>query len=305
MIRAEGICKSFDRQQVLTDVSFEVNDCSVYGLIGYNGAGKTTLLDIVSGLYKADSGSVFLDCNNKKLQPFDNVEIKQNLFYVTDDTYYFPHATMMTMRDFYCGFFPNWSDKGFKKLTELFGLDTKKRISDFSKGMKRQAAMTIALAARPRYLFLDESFDGLDPNVRTVVCNLLTEFIAETEGSVIAASHNLYELEHICDTVGMLNGKRMICSQDIDSLKNRARKYRVAVTGGLQREAQEQLCARFFRSEGNICTFRTKKSDDEVRSILAQQGELLLFESAGMNLNEIFEYETEGKENEIQGIFTK
>ncbi len=305
MIYAENICKSFDGQQVLIDVSFSVNDCSIYGLVGYNGAGKTTLLNIISGLYKANSGRVFLDCKGKKQQPFDNPDIKRDLFYVTDEPYYFSHASMMSMRDYYSGFYPRWSDKGFKRLAEVFGLDVNKRISDFSKGMKRQAAMAMALASRPAYLFLDESFDGLDPNIRTVVCNLLTEFIAETEGSVIAASHNLYELEHICDTVGILNGNTMIYSDDIDTIRQKARKFRVAVNGKIDEEILKHITAKFFKKEGNICTFQSSDNDEKVKQAFSHYGEILIFESVGMGLNEIFVYETEEKENEIQGIFTK
>lgn len=305
MIVLDNVSKSFGDSKVLNDVSFSVNDCSIYGLIGYNGAGKTTLLNIISGLYKADGGTVSIDIGDKKMIPFDNPEVKRSLFYVTDDPYYFPNSNLISMRDFYCGFYPEWSDESFKKLSDLFGISVTKRIGDFSKGMKRQAAIILGMSARPRYLLLDESFDGLDPNIRVLVSNLLAEYIAETNGSVIAASHNLYELENICDTVGMINGNKMIYSCDIDELKSKAYKYRVAVDGRVSSDVAKLLSLKFFKNEAGIYTFQSSDSEEKVREVFSRYGEIKLFECFGMSLNEIFVYETEGKANEIEGIFAK
>ena len=229
--------------------------------------------------------------------------MKRSLFYVTDNPYYFPGANLVTMRDFYKGFYPNWSDNSFSELVKLFGLDPAKRIGDFSKGMKRQAAMIMGLASRPRYLLLDESFDGLDPNVRTVVSNLLAEYIAETESTVVAASHNLYELENICDTVGMLNGKQLLYSKPIEDVKERVKKYRVAVN--TKKDPLTGLSVKFPRREGNIYTFQSEEPEEKLRDAFGKAGELLLFEAYGMTLNEIFIYETKEEDNEIEGIFAK
>lgn len=305
MIVLDKVSKSFGKEQVLSDISLAVNDCSIYGLIGYNGAGKTTLLNIISGLYKADRGSVLIDVNGKKHSPFDDPEVKRSLFYVTDDPFYFANADLVTMRDFYCGFYPNWSDNSFKSLVGIFGIDPCKRIGDFSKGMKRQAAMILALSAKPKYLFLDESFDGLDPNIRTIVSNLLAEYIAETDSSVIAASHNLYELENICDTVGMINGNKLIYSDAIENIKDKAYKYRVAVSGNTEISLCGELETKFLKKEGNIYTFQSGEDEEKVKSVFSKYGNIILFESVGMTLSEIFIYETEGKENEIEGIFSK
>ncbi len=303
MIFVNDVDKSFGKSKVLDNISFNVNDCSVYGLIGYNGAGKTTLLNILSGLYRADNGMVEIEVNGKKHQPFDNPAVKRSLFYVNDDPYYFPNANLISMRDFYCGMYPNWSDESFKKLTQLFGIDPNKRMGNFSKGMKRQCAIILGLASKARYIFLDESFDGLDPNIRTLVSNLLAEYIAETEGSVIAASHNLYELEGICDTVGMINGNKMIYSDDIDAVKAKARKYRISVKGNVGDDVITLLNLKFLKNELGIITFQSNEEEDKVKAVFAKYGEIVLFESFGMTLNEIFVYETEDKSNEIEGIF--
>ena len=304
MIVLDNISKSFGKAQVLNNISLTVNDCSIYGLIGYNGAGKTTLLNIVSGLYKADSGNISIDINGKGQNPFDNSQIKRSLFYVTDDPFYYFNANLITMRNFYCGFYPNWSDKSFQKLIELLNLDPNKKISDFSKGMKRQAAMILGLSSRPKYLLLDESFDGLDPNARTIVSNVLAEYIAETESTVIAASHNLYELENICDTVGMLNGTNLLYSDEIETIKKKVRKYRVAMNSQIA-DLENDIDVKFFKAQGNICTFQSGEDEEKIKEYFKNQGELLVFESFGMTLNEIFVYETEGRENEIEGIFAK
>lgn len=303
MIFVNDVDKSFGKTKVLDNIGFTVNDCSVYGLIGYNGAGKTTLLNILSGLYLADKGGVEIEINGKRETPFDNPCVKRSLFYVTDEPYYFPNSNLLTMRDFYCGAYPSWSDESFKKLTALFAIDPNKRINKFSKGMKRQAAIILGLASKARYIFLDESFDGLDPNIRTLVSNLLAEYIAETEGTVIAASHNLYELEGICDSVGMINGNKMIYSDDIDVVRSKAKKYRVSVSGRVGEEIKTLLSLRFLKNEMGIITFQSNENEEKLKSVFAKYGEILLFESFGMTLNEIFLYETEDRGDEIEGIF--
>lgn len=303
MIFVNGVDKSFGKSKVLDNISFNVNDCSVYGLIGYNGAGKTTLLNILSGLYLADEGRVEIEVNGKKHHPFDNPAVKRSLFYVNDDPYYFPNANLITMRDFYCGMYPNWSDESFKKLINLFGIDPNKKMGNFSKGMKRQGAIILGLASKARYIYLDESFDGLDPNIRSLVSNLLAEYIAETEGTVIAASHNLYELEGICDTVGMINGNKMIYSDDIETVKSKAKKYRISVKGRVGDDITTLLNLKFLKNELGIITFQSNENEEKVKAVFSKYGEIILFESFGMTLNEIFVYETEDKGNEIEGIF--
>ncbi len=303
MIELSRVSKQYGKAEILKDITLTVEDCSIYGLIGYNGAGKTTLLNMIAGLYRPTSGKILIDGEGEKQNPFDNPAVKCSLFYVTDDPYYFPGADLVTMRNFYKGFYPAWSDNSFSELVDLFGLDMKKRIGDFSKGMKRQAAMIMGLASRPRYLLLDESYDGLDPNIRTIVSNLLTEYIAETEGTIIAASHNLAELENICDTVGMLDGKHLLYSRPIEEIKGKVRKYRVAAN--VEKDPLAGLAVKFLRKEGNLFTFQSEESEEKLKESFAKSGELMLFEAYGMTLNEIFIYETKEGDHEIEGIFAR
>ena len=206
MIEINRVTKAFGDKTVLDNVTVTIADGSIYGLVGYNGAGKTTLLNLIAGLYRPDGGNITADTEDGKLAVYGSEQVRRDLFLIPDDPYILPQASLSTMAAFYRGFYPHFSMETMEKLTEIFGLDPKKKLNGFSKGMKRQAAIILGLSSRARYLLLDECFDGLDPNIRLTVCDLLMEYMAETGATVIMASHNLHEIEHICDTVGMLNG---------------------------------------------------------------------------------------------------
>ena len=303
MIKLKGVSKLFGDFHALDEVSAEIQDSSIYGLIGYNGAGKTTLLNIISGLYKSSSGEVRIELDGELLDPFDNVRVKHNLFYVSDDPYFIPNASLYSMRDFYCGFYRSFSNESFEKLVKLFKLDPYKRIADFSKGMKRQAAIILGMSTRVKYLLLDESFDGLDPAVRVLVSNLLTEYLLEVGATIIVASHNLYELENIYDTIGMINGKRLIFSRDIDEIRSGVFKYRAVMSTPIAEASLAELSLKSFSRDGNIHTFVCERSEDEVKAALSSLGELLLLESCPLSLSEIFNAEIGEGDERIEGIF--
>lgn len=303
MIKLKGVSKLFGDFHALDEVSAEIQDSSIYGLIGYNGAGKTTLLNIISGLYKSSSGEVRIELDGELLDPFDNVRVKHNLFYVSDDPYFTPNASLYSMRDFYRGFYRSFSNESFEKLVKLFKLDPYKRIADFSKGMKRQAAIILGMSTRVKYLLLDESFDGLDPAVRVLVSNLLTEYLLEVGATIIVASHNLYELENICDTIGMIKGKRLIFSRDIDEIKSGVFKYRAVMSTPIAEASLAELSLKSFSRDGNIHTFVCERSEDEVKAALSPLGELLLLESCPLSLSEIFKAEIGEGDERIEGIF--
>lgn len=189
--------------------------------MGYNGAGKTTLLQLIAGLYRPDGGNITADTEGGKLAVYGSEQVRRDLFLIPDDPYILPRAGLYTMAAFYRDFYPHFSMETLQKLTDIFGLDPKKKLNGFSKGMKRQAALILGLSSRARYLLLDESFDGLDPNIRMTVCDLLLEYMSETGATIVMASHNLHEIEHICDTVGMLNGTHIVYSCEIDAIKER------------------------------------------------------------------------------------
>ena len=305
MIEINYVRKSFGDKTVLDDVTLSVSDGSIYGLVGYNGAGKTTLLSLIAGLYRPDQGNITADIPDGKLTAYGSEAVRRNLFFIPDDPYILPQANLNTMASFYRGFYPNFSMETYRKLTELFGLDSKKRINGFSKGMKRQATLILGLSSRARYLLLDESFDGLDPTIRMMVCDLLMEYMAETGASIVMASHNLHEIEHICDTVGMLNGSRIIYSCDVDEIKERYTRIRAAFDREVSEDILEGIRYGDLSAGGRVLTFVSETPADETEAILRRAGGLCLFEPHPMSLEEVFRFEMKkgGKTYDIEGLF--
>lgn len=305
MIEINRVTKAFGDKTVLDNITVTVADGSIYGLVGYNGAGKTTLLNLIAGLYRPDGGNITADTEDGKLAVYGSERVRRDLFLIPDDPYILPQASLSTMAAFYRGFYPNFSMETLEKLTEIFGLDPKKKLNGFSKGMKRQAAIILGLSSRARYLLLDESFDGLDPNIRMTVCDLLMEYMAETGATVIMASHNLHEIEHICDTVGMLNGTHIVYSCEIETIKERYTRIRAA----FDREVDETALAGITYGDLNACgkvlSFVSETPADDVEATLRTRGGLCLFETYPLSLEEVFKYEMKkgGKSYDIEGLF--
>ncbi len=318
MIDITHLSKAYGDKSVLEDISLSVADGSIYGLVGYNGAGKTTLLSLIAGLLAPDSGCVTAEVGEagEAVPTFDSERVRRELFLIADEPYILPAASLDTMAAFYRGFYPRFSEETYTRLADVFGLDRKSRIAGFSKGMKRQAAITLGLSVRPRYLLLDESFDGLDPSVRGTVCDLLMAYMADTGATVIMASHNISAIEHICDTVGMLDGSRIVFSRDMDELRRGFAQVRAAfeapVAEAAVNTALEGLsCGAVSLSmgdgagDGRVLTLVTESEPEIVRRALGTVGAVCLFESEAMTLEEIFTYENTkgGKFYDIHGLF--
>ena len=215
MIAVKDLTKKFDSTVALDKISFSINNGSVFGLVGSNGAGKSTFLRTLAGIYKPDSGEVLLD----EISPFENSEAKSKLFFISDYPYFIPQYTLSDMANFYARIYPNWSQKRFEELCSLFTLNSKSKISTMSKGMQRQSAIICALATMPKYLLLDEVFDGLDPVMRQLLKKIISGEVSERDMTVIIASHNLRELEDLCDHVGLFHKGGVIFDRDLDELK--------------------------------------------------------------------------------------
>lgn len=205
MIEVADITKRFGSYTALDDISLTVEDGVVYGLVGYNGAGKTTLLKIVAGVYKPDAGTVHID----GVPIHDDRISHDSLFIVADEPYFLPQATPETMRSFYRGYYPNWSDEVYERMLALFGLDPVAKVAGFSKGMQRQLGILLGFATGVRTMLLDESFDGLDLGKRNLLKRLLKAYARERGASVVLSSHNLRELEDAADHLGMVKGCRL------------------------------------------------------------------------------------------------
>lgn len=257
MIEVKGVTKKFGGFTAVEDISFMVEDSSIYGLIGYNGAGKTTLLKTAAGIYKPDSGKVLLDGENS----YDNGAVREKLFYIPDDMYFVTNSTVESMAKFYKGMYSSFDEELFDRILALFSLNKRARLRSFSKGMKRQAEIAFALASRPDFMLLDEVFDGLDPQKKETCKNLFLEYIAESKCSIIISSHSLSDLSGICDHVGLVNGKKLTFSCSIDDIPTVNRKFRIIFSAPVEKEVLEALPVKKLQVQGNGAFFHVLGAD--------------------------------------------
>jgi ABC-2 type transport system ATP-binding protein len=215
MIKLENVTKDFDGFTALQNLNLHVNKGSIYGLVGVNGSGKTTAIKHLAGIYRADSGKIEIAGE----EVYDNEKIKARVGYVSDDLYFFPQYNLNMLAKFHRNMYESWNTARFQELTELMGLDVKRRVGRFSKGMQKQSALALTLSATPQVLLLDEPIDGLDPIVRSRIFKWIIEDVADREMTVLISSHNLKEMDGICDTVGIIKGGKMLLERDLDELK--------------------------------------------------------------------------------------
>ena len=300
MIEVVNVTKKFGDFTAIQDLNFKVSDGSIYGLIGYNGAGKTTLLKTITGVYKPDGGEVRLDGENA----FDNAKMKQHMFYVPDDIYFDPYANMEKMAKFYNGFYPDFSFDTFRRLSEVFGLDTKARINGFSKGMQRQAEIVLGISTKPDFILFDETFDGLDPAKRALIKNLLNEYMADTNASVIVSSHDLHELEGLCDHFGLINGKKLVLDSSIKELSEGRAKFRIVFKDDVTEEDIKSIGinVKSFKRDGRIIFITVKGSEKETAAKLNTLSPIMV-EPMPLSLEEVFLDEMEGTNYDFSKIF--
>ncbi|MDR1629712.1 MAG: ABC transporter ATP-binding protein [Oscillospiraceae bacterium] len=298
MIESKNITKRYGDFTAVEDVSFRVEPGSIYGLIGYNGAGKTTLLKTLAGIYRPEEGTAMLGGEDS----FNSNKVRDRLFFVPDDLYFLPGATMRGMAKFYEGYYPRFSMKTFEKLSSFFGLDTKKRVRAFSKGMQRQAELVFALASHPKYILLDEAFDGLDPAKRISVKKLFIEYAAESGCSILISSHNLPEIAELCDHVGIINGKSLIVNTSVDDVSRDYRKYRILFNGEVDKLLFEGIAYKQMSIENQLAVFTARGDIKEINGRIAAMQPVSVDEVM-LSLEEVFMYEMEDKEHDISEIF--
>lgn len=224
MIEIKNLTKKFESTTAVNNMSLSVKEGSVIGLVGSNGSGKSTLLRLLSGVYEPDEGNIFIDGN--KL--FDNYKAKGECYFIPDFPFFYNNSTIDNTAFLYRKLYPNWSEQSFNRFCSIFPIDRKARIINMSKGMQRQAALILALSTSPKYLFLDEIFDGLDPVVRQLLKKIIIEYVSVHNMTVIIASHNLRELEDLCDRVCLMHRGVMLMEREIDELRMCLRKVQVA-----------------------------------------------------------------------------
>ena len=287
MLKINNISKSFKDNKVLNNVSLDLKDGTIFGLVGVNGAGKSTLLRLISGIYRADNGSITL--NDKDTYLDEN--IRKDLFLVSDDPYYPSSSTINSLYKFYSSFY-SIDKELLDKYLDLFKLDKSKQISSFSKGMKRQVSLSFGLAIKPKLLMLDEAFDGLDPLVRHTIKNALIEYMSDNNSITIISSHSLKELEEICDSYGLIEDGTFKSYGDLLENKENINKYQVVFNDDFNEEKLKELNIYHLNKEGIVYTLIIKGNKQEVLDKLNSFNPKLL-NVMNIDFNELFIYEHE------------
>ena len=261
MIQINGVTKYYDDFKSLDAISAYIADGSIFGLVGSNGSGKSTLLRVMSGIFRADGGEVLYDGENV----YENVKLKNEIVYLSDDQYFLPSSTLRDMAKMYAAVYSNFSWEEFEKLLGVFNLSGTRKIGNFSKGMQKQAAILLGLAAKPRYLLCDETFDGLDPVMRQLVKRILADAVAEGGLTPIIASHNLRELEDICDHIGLLHKGGILFESEIDALKENIHTVQAVFSREIGTEEIAAMGTVSIKQRGSMVTAVVRGSEDEVR----------------------------------------
>ena len=291
MLKLQNVSKSFDGFLARDDLTLNLPQGAVYGLVGPNGAGKTTAIRHITGVYRPDSGSVTLAGE----PVFENPEAKAKIGYIPDDIFYYPAATLEDMRRFYRDIYPTFDDALFERLREVFPLPEKSPIRRFSKGMQKQAAFHLTLAARPRMLVLDEPVDGLDPVMRRQVMSLILSEVADTGATVLISSHNLRELEDVCDHVGIMDHGRMLLERSLADMQGSTHKLQIVGDTPPDLEVLSETAS------GRLRTLIVRGQAWEI-STKAQAVKPAYFDVLPLSLEEIFIYELGGVNDAVKNI---
>lgn len=297
MIEVKKLSKSFGKLKALENVNINVNKGSVYGLLGPNGAGKTTFIKHLAGVYRQDVGTIAIDG-----QPvYENPAVKSFLVYIADDLYFFSQYSIEETARFYATLYPTWSWERFRILKQVFSIDPKRRVIRLSKGMQKQVAFWLGICAMPRVMILDEPVDGLDPVMRKKVWNLVLQDVAERQTTVLVSSHNLRELEDVCDHVGILHNGTVLVEKNLDDLKTDIHKLQVAFAGEVPSDPFKAGTILHRQQSGSILQLIVKGDQERILSEM-QQASPVILDILPLTLEEIFIYELGGIGYDIQNI---
>ena len=287
-ITLNSVTMSYGKLTSLENIDATIDEGSIFGLIGSNGSGKSTLLRTMCGVIKPQSGEVLFD--NEPV--YENEKVKQSIVYLPDEQYFLPHSSINDMRTMLKTVRNSFSDKTFNKLRDVFKLDCDKKIDSFSKGMKKQASVMLGLASEPYCLLCDETFDGLDPVVRQLVKRVLAEESAEKRMTSVIASHNLREIEDICDTVGLIHKGKLLFVRGIDDMKLGLRKVQAVFPENFCVEWLNPLKISSYERRGSLVTFIAHGSEQETDTVIRSLSPTF-FETIPLTLEEIFITEME------------
>ena len=291
MLEMRNITKKFGDFKALDDLSLTVPKSAVYGLVGPNGAGKSTAIRHMTGVYRPDEGTITVDG-----QPvWENPSVKARMGFIPDDIFFFPTASVEEMRKFYRGIYPQFDDALFAQLYDVFQLPKKSPIRRFSKGMQKQVAFHLSICTRPELLILDEPVDGLDPVMRKQVWSLILSDVAARGTTVLISSHNLRELEDVCDQVGIMNGGKMLLERSLSDMQSNT--VKLLMMG----DRPEGLDILHESSTGRLKTLIVRGSAEEVTARV-QQAAPAYFDILPLSLEELFIYELGGVNHEVKDL---
>ena len=291
MLKMENVTKTFGDFTALNSLSMSVPKGAVYGLVGPNGAGKSTAIRLLTGVYRQDSGSITLQGE----PVYENPAAKSRMCYIPDEIFYFPSASLEEMRKYYKGFYSKFDDELFNRLYDVFELPKKSPIRRFSKGMQKQAAFHLSICTRPDVLILDEPVDGLDPVMRRQVWSLILSDVAQRETTVLISSHNLRELEDICDHVGIMDKGNMLLEKSLASMQGNTVKLQMVG------DAPEGLDILHSTASGRLNTLVVRGAPEEVQAKVAAC-KPAYFDILPLSLEEIFIYELGGVNYAVKDI---
>lgn len=297
MIQVTGLYKSFDKFQALAGVDMHVGKGEIYGLVGPNGAGKSTLIRHLTGVYRQDAGEVLVA--GEKV--YENKKVKAKFTYIPDELFYFLQADTIGMERFYEGIYPNFDSSLFGRMKEFFpDIDVKRNIRRLSKGMQKQVAFWLSVCCRPELMILDEPVDGLDPVMRRQIWGIIMAEAAERGLTVLVSSHNLRELEDVCDHVGIIHHGKIMVERSLSDLQGNISKIQVACRSGVPK-LPEHFEVLHMANTGRVYTLIVKGNPKEAGAALVQDGEVFV-DILPLTLEEIFIYEMGGADYDIKDI---
>ena len=299
MIQVNHVTKEFDGFRALDDVNMHVGKGQVYGLVGPNGAGKSTIIRHLTGVYRQDAGSIYI----KGEEVFENREIKSKIAYIPDDLFYFLQADTLEMMRYYKGLYPSFDEEMFHRLKQYFpSIDVKRNIRRLSKGMQKQVAFWLAICCKPEVLILDEPVDGLDPVMRRQIWTILMEEVKEKQMTVLVSSHNLRELEDVCDHVGIMNKGKVIIERSLTELQDNIAKIQVACPSGMPKLSQD-FKVLHMSNVGRVYTLIVRGNPQKAAEQLeSDEHNFAVVDILPLTLEEIFIYEMGGVDYEVKDI---
>ena len=297
MISVSGVTKHFDKFKVLCDMNINVPKGTIYGLVGPNGAGKTTIINHITGMLRPECGTITIDGE----AVFENERVKQKVLSIADDWFYYSTATVKEMAKFYESIYKSFNRERYEAIKQIFDIDEKRQIRKLSKGMKKQVAFWLSLSAMPDVLILDEPLDGLDPVMRKQVLSLVIADVADRKMTVLVSSHNLRELEDICDWVGIIHKGHMIIEKPLDDLKGSVQKYQLVIDDEFAKDLEGDEDILHISKTGSVYSIIVRGTVEQTEPKMKKMSTVLC-ERISLTLEEVFIYELGGLGYDFENI---